>query len=66
MPLDGRQKEDRYSIAYFLRAEDKVVFNDPNGNMINAEDYHNKKFSVFRQSHEQQAAEPYLTGGMER
>jgi isopenicillin N synthase-like dioxygenase len=65
LPLGERQEEHRYSIAYFLRAENDAMLTDPNGQVISAKDWHDKKFDVFRESHEVQAKEPILLGGME-
>ena len=66
IPLTERQLEHRYSIAYFLRADDNISYKDSNGRTFTAKEWHDKKFDVFRASHEQQEIESYLTGGMEK
>lgn len=67
IPIDGEsQLEHRYSIAYFLRAEDKAVYRDSNGRMLTALDWHDGKYTVFAQQHNLQAADTILTGGMEK
>ncbi|KAK4502078.1 hypothetical protein PRZ48_007889 [Zasmidium cellare] len=66
MPVDKYQREDRYSIAYFLRAADNTKLTDNSGRSVSAKAWHNEKFDVFRESHEEQAKRGILTGGMER
>lgn len=66
IPTLGLQHEDRYSIAYFLRAANDSQFKDSTGRFISAKEWHDAKFDVFRETHEQQASLPILTGGMER
>ncbi|KAJ0419485.1 putative 2OG-Fe(II) oxygenase family oxidoreductase [Aspergillus carlsbadensis] len=66
VPTRELQHEDRYSIAYFLRAENGAIFKDSVGRMVTAKSWHDEKFDVFRASHEEQEKAPILTGGMER
>lgn len=67
VPTRSLQHEDRYSIAYFLRAEDSaILFEDSNGRKVSAKNWHDKKFNVFRESHEKQEKARVLTGGMEQ
>lgn len=61
-----RQAEDRFSIAYFLRPEDGAMYEDSLMGSYSAREWHDLKFNVFRQDHETQEQEPFLTGGMER
>jgi len=61
----GVQQEHRYSIAYFLRPEDSVVYKDSKGKMISARSWHDGKYEVFRQSHDKSCNDSILTGGME-
>jgi hypothetical protein len=58
--------EHRYSIAYFLRAEDQTMFTDSEGRYITAGQWHDEKFMAFRSVPEIQAlALPsMLLGGM--
>lgn len=66
IPLGELQLQDRYSIAYFLRAENNTSFTDSNGRIVSAKAWHDEKFDVFRETHEQQERAMILTGGMER
>ncbi|CEJ61151.1 Putative VrtI [Penicillium brasilianum] len=66
IPMERLQHEDRYSIAYFLRAANDTQFTDSTGRKISAKQWHDEKFDVFRETHEQQEKLPILTGGMER
>lgn len=65
VPTGQLQQEDRYSIAYFLRAEHDVSFKDTTGRSVTAKTWHDEKFDVFREPHEQQEEASVLTGGME-
>ncbi|KAH8663081.1 hypothetical protein BGZ60DRAFT_506627 [Tricladium varicosporioides] len=58
--------EHRYSIAYFLRAEDDTMFMDSEGRYITAGQWHDEKFMAFLASAEEQAKAPssLLFGGM--
>ncbi|KNG90342.1 2OG-Fe(II) oxygenase family oxidoreductase [Aspergillus nomiae NRRL 13137] len=64
--VSGRQEEHRYSIAYFLRAEDVVQYKDSKGRVISARDWHDEKYEVFRLSHDESNSDRILTGGMEK
>ncbi|KAI0638938.1 2OG-Fe-II oxygenase family oxidoreductase [Trametes polyzona] len=64
-PVGGRQTEDRYSIAYFLRPENNAVYEDPNGRKITAREWHDDKYIMFGEPHVKQEESPMLTGGME-
>lgn len=66
MPLGGFQDEHRYSIAHFLRPEDGIRFATVDGKVVTARAWHDRKFNVFRQSHEEQSKGSILTGGMEK
>lgn len=59
----GLQHEDRYSIAYFLRAENNVRFVDSLGRSVSAKAWHDEKFDVFRETREEQDKYDILTGG---
>jgi hypothetical protein len=58
--------EHRYSIAYFLRAEDETVFTDSNGRLTTAGQWHDEKFYTFTAPEYEQAKAPsyLLLGGM--
>ena len=58
--------EDRYSIAYFLRPENDVHFEDVEGKKVKAAQWHDNKYVMFGEPHERQAKSAMLTGGMER
>jgi isopenicillin N synthase-like dioxygenase len=64
VPLDHTQH--RYSIAYFLRAEDDTMFIDSEGRYVSAGQWHDEKFLAFLASAEEQAKAPssMLLGGM--
>ena len=66
IPIAETQQGHRYSIAYFLRAEDDAIFVDSHGQKISARDWHDGKYEVFRQTHDQQERDSILTGGMEK
>jgi isopenicillin N synthase-like dioxygenase len=67
LPVDGvRQKEHRYSIAYFLRPESSVKFEDADGQVVTAAKWHDEKLMVHSESYERQAISKILTGGMEQ
>jgi isopenicillin N synthase-like dioxygenase len=66
MPVDKLQLDHRYSIAYFLRAENSTEFTDSSGRSVSAKAWHDEKFDVFRESHAEQAKRAILTGGMEQ
>lgn len=65
LPITQRQEHHRYSIAYFLRAEDEAIYVDSKGRGISARAWHDEKYNVFRESHEKQEKDVILTGGME-
>ncbi|KAH8900970.1 2OG-Fe(II) oxygenase superfamily protein, partial [Thozetella sp. PMI_491] len=58
--------EHRYSIAYFLRAENESMFTDSEGRFITAGQWHDEKFFLFKAAPEIQATAPpsMLYGGM--
>ncbi|KAF8850389.1 Clavaminate synthase-like protein [Acephala macrosclerotiorum] len=58
--------EHRYSIAYFLRAEDETMFTDSDGRYITAGQWHDEKFYTFTAPADEQAKAPsyLLLGGM--
>lgn len=59
--------EHRYSIAYFLRAEDDTMFIDSEGRAITAGQWHDEKFKAFTDPELWQAMAPksMILGGME-
>ena len=66
VPTAETQLEHRYSIAYFLRAEDDAQYVDSHGGIVKAKEWHDGKYEVFRQGHEEQERDSVLTGGMEK
>ena len=58
--------EHRYSIAYFLRAEDSTMFTDSEGRYITAGQWHDEKFFAFTNPPELLADVPpsMILGGM--
>jgi len=59
------QEEDRYSIAYFLRPESAADFQDADGKMVSAKQWHDEKYVVYTEPHDKQDMGTVLTGGME-
>ncbi|KAK3681223.1 hypothetical protein B0T22DRAFT_494812 [Podospora appendiculata] len=59
--------EDRYSIAYFLRAEDDTMFVDSEGRYVTAGQWHDEKFKAFTDPPLWQAMAPrsMILGGMQ-
>ncbi|UKZ96569.1 uncharacterized protein TrAFT101_011351 [Trichoderma asperellum] len=62
VPVDG-QTSDRYTIAYFLRPDNRVSFIDSNGAHVTAQHWHDVKYEVFRATQEEQRRDTILTGG---
>lgn len=64
VPFDPTQH--RYSIAYFLRAEDSTMFTDSEGRYITAGQWHDEKFFAFTNPPELLADVPpsMILGGM--
>ncbi|KAF6811165.1 2og-fe oxygenase family protein, partial [Colletotrichum musicola] len=61
-----RPDEHRYSIAYFLRAENDTMFTDSEGRYVTAGQWHDEKFFLFKATPDVQALAPpsMLYGGM--
>ncbi|GJC78776.1 oxidoreductase vrtI [Colletotrichum liriopes] len=59
-------EEHRYSIAYFLRAENETMFTDSEGRYVTAGQWHDEKFFLFKATPDIQALAPpsMLYGGM--
>ncbi|KAB8276948.1 hypothetical protein BDV30DRAFT_223925 [Aspergillus minisclerotigenes] len=66
LPITEWQEHHRYSIAYFLRAEDNATYVDSKGRQLSARRWHDEKYDVFREPHEKQERDVILTGGMEQ
>lgn len=65
VPMDI--KEDRYSVAFFLRPDDDAKYRDSKGRMITASQWHDEKYGIFQQAHENQKdGFTILMGGMEQ
>ncbi|MCJ1396722.1 hypothetical protein MMC18_009614 [Xylographa bjoerkii] len=59
--------EDRYSVAFFLRPDNDAKYRDAKGRMISASQWHDEKYGIFQQSHEEQKdGFTILMGGMEQ
>ncbi|KAL8414509.1 hypothetical protein RB594_005660 [Gaeumannomyces avenae] len=60
------REEHRYSIAYFLRAEDDAMFVDSEGRYVTAGQWHDEKFKAFTDPELWQAMAPksMILGGM--
>ncbi|PKY04102.1 gibberellin 20-oxidase family protein [Aspergillus campestris IBT 28561] len=64
VPAEG-STADRNTIAYFLRPSNKATFVDSNGELSTAADWHDRKYEVFRSTHDDQRKDTILTGGLE-
>ncbi|KAF5027841.1 hypothetical protein F66182_68 [Fusarium sp. NRRL 66182] len=64
LPLGGVQKEDRYSISYFLRANDSTEFKDSNEEESDAKQWYLKKYEMYEMPHAVQKTQTVLSGGM--
>jgi isopenicillin N synthase-like dioxygenase len=64
VPLQKTQDENRYSIAYFLRMNDGVIFSDTTGKMWTAKEWHDFKFGVFKNPSALDTKGQCLTGMM--
>ncbi|KAI0505434.1 hypothetical protein F5B22DRAFT_627760 [Xylaria bambusicola] len=65
IPVGGKQQEDRYSIAYFLRVNDSVRLRDTNGKLWSAKGWHDAKFDASRSPNTMENGNQVLTGMME-
>ncbi|KPM44140.1 hypothetical protein AK830_g2475 [Neonectria ditissima] len=66
LPAGGSMSQDRYSIAYFLRAGDSVVFEGVNGEKVTAEEWFLSKYQSFNKTLQEQRLDSVATGGMDR
>ncbi|EWY99890.1 hypothetical protein FOYG_03819 [Fusarium oxysporum NRRL 32931] len=64
LPLGGIQVEDRYSISYFLRAQDSTEFKDSDEDESNAKQWYTKKYAMYEMPHAIQKQQTTLSGGM--
>jgi isopenicillin N synthase-like dioxygenase len=55
---------DRYTVGYFLRAEDDTVIRDGDGVISTAKEYHDRKYVNYQASHAVQRTNNILLGGM--
>ncbi|CZT14697.1 related to gibberellin 20-oxidase [Ramularia collo-cygni] len=65
VPLAGRQTEDRYSIAYFLRMHDDAQFTDFDGKTWTAKEWHDTKYDVFKSPSTLDVKGQFLTAKIE-
>ncbi|KAF9458157.1 2OG-Fe-II oxygenase family oxidoreductase [Collybia nuda] len=64
-PTGDSQLEDRYSIAYFLRPENDIRYEDADGKKVSAAQWHDDKYIMFGTEYDKQERSTMLTGGME-
>ena len=62
MPIEG--VGDRYSVSYFLRANNSTEFQDSDGADTSAKSWYFRKYETYEKPHEMQHKESVLTGGM--
>ncbi|KZF18806.1 Clavaminate synthase-like protein [Xylona heveae TC161] len=65
VPTVEMEQTHRYSVAYFTRPVDGTTFKDSEGRIISIQDWFEKKFDIYRASHEEQRKNTMLTGGIE-
>ncbi|KAL8704840.1 MAG: hypothetical protein Q9201_002035 [Fulgogasparrea decipioides] len=63
VPVEG-QVEDRFSVSYFLRANDCVEFQASDNSNASAKSWYFRKYDTYEKPHDVQRQEPVLTGGM--
>lgn len=59
-------QEERWSIAWFLRPADGTIMEGADGEKIEVGEWHDRKFGVYHQKHEEQKNSSVLLGGMEK
>lgn len=64
-PVTQRQEESRYSIIFFLRAEDNAVLKDHEDKVLTAKEWHARKMAAYAQPSAEQASNTAITAGME-
>ncbi|PGG97401.1 hypothetical protein AJ79_09213 [Helicocarpus griseus UAMH5409] len=62
IPFEGKQQEDRYSIAYLMRVNDDVRWSDRSGKVWSAKEWHDFKFDAFRTSDTMENGIQVVTG----
>ena len=62
IPLEGKQQEDRYSIAYLMRVNDDLRWKDSTGKTWSAKAWHDFKFDAFRTSDVMEDGVQIVTG----
>ena len=63
LPIE-EQHGDRFSVSYFLRANNNIEFTASDGSMSTAKEWYFKKYDTYEKSHVEQERQPVLTGGM--
>jgi isopenicillin N synthase-like dioxygenase len=62
VPFIGSSQRPRKSIVYFLRPNSGTIFKDVDGNEWTAEQWQERKYIVFAETHEEQKMSSLLTG----
>jgi len=65
VPTFESSQHQRLVVGYFLRAEDKKIMEDNEGNIITARQWHDRKYDNYQAAHSVQKTNTILTGGME-
>ena len=65
IPHFAPDQTHRFSVGYFLRAEDEALVKDNDGNVITARQWHDRKYVNYVQTHDVQKTNSILLGGME-
>jgi isopenicillin N synthase-like dioxygenase len=64
VPMKEHETEVRYTVGYFLRAENEMVFKDQEGNLTTAKKWHDRKVDIYQAAHAEQGTNTILTGGL--
>jgi len=63
LPIEGHTS-DRFSVSYFLRANNNTEFEASDGSKSSAKGWYFKKYNTYEKPHVEQRKERILTGGM--
>ncbi|MCJ1391740.1 hypothetical protein MMC18_004605 [Xylographa bjoerkii] len=64
IPVFEPSQQNRFSIGYFLRAEDDKVLESSDGALMTAREWHDQKYVNYKASHDVQRTNSVLLGGM--
>lgn len=64
VPVEEMKDEDRFTMAYFLRADDGTMIKGSDGEEHTVQDYYDRKYQAYRQWEEARKDWSIITGGM--